>query len=133
MGRLLSTGIVTAVAAALCAMPSAPTGAAGAARCPLPAFGPGATYRPVFHPAAHPARVTNPWYPLRRGTTWIYTGVEDGRRAVDVVVASRRTKVIGGGGTPRRPRPPHPGRGGGGGAGGLFPPGPRRGLVGFCG
>src|SRR4051794_5852777 len=96
MGRILSTGIATALAAALCVVPSAASGAAGGGRCPLPAFGPGATYRPVFHAAAHPARISNPWYPLRRGTTWIYTGVEDGRRAVDVVVASRRTKVIDG-------------------------------------
>lgn len=40
--------------------------------------------------------VTNPWYPLAPGTTFVYTGVEGGRPAHDVVTVTRRTRVVGG-------------------------------------
>jgi len=69
---------------------------AAASGCALPRFGPGADYQPVFRVGAHPARVTNPWFPLPPGRTWIYAGVQDGHRAVDVVSPSRRTRVIDG-------------------------------------
>jgi hypothetical protein len=39
-------------------------------------------------------RVTNPWFPLRAGTTFVYTGVKDGERARDVVRVTSRTKTI---------------------------------------
>src|SRR4051794_18603787 len=101
MRRGIRTGIVIGLAAAACAVPAPPAAgdtanAASGARCPLPVFGPGAAYRPVFRPAAHTALISNPWFPLHRGTTWIYTGIEGGRPAVDVVVASRHVKMIDG-------------------------------------
>ena len=40
------------------------------------------------------ARVDNPWFPLLRGTRWVYTGVKDGKRTRDVVTATDRIKKI---------------------------------------
>jgi hypothetical protein len=40
------------------------------------------------------ARVDNPWFPLLRGTRWVYTGVKDGERTRDVVTVTDRTKTI---------------------------------------
>jgi hypothetical protein len=95
MTRTWRMGAVLTLLAATGALAPASAGAASTG-CALPVFGPAAAYRPVFHAGQHTARVTNPWFPLRPGTTWIYTGVEDGRRTVDVVVASRHTRRIAG-------------------------------------
>jgi hypothetical protein len=40
------------------------------------------------------ARVTNPWFPLKPGTTWIYRGTKDGKPTRDVVVATHRVRTI---------------------------------------
>jgi hypothetical protein len=42
------------------------------------------------------ARVTNPWFPLRPGTTYVYQGVKDGVSAVDILQVTHRTRVIDG-------------------------------------
>ena len=42
------------------------------------------------------ANVTNPWFPLRPGTVFVYTGVKDGRPARDVLKVTHATKVIAG-------------------------------------
>ena len=42
------------------------------------------------------AHVTNPWFPLEPGTTYIYKGVKDGRRTRDVVTVTYRTRKIAG-------------------------------------
>ena len=42
------------------------------------------------------ARVNNPWFPLIPGTTFVYTGVKDGKPSRDVMTVTRRTAVIGG-------------------------------------
>jgi len=89
------TGITAVLVAATC-LPAPGTARASGTGCPLPAFGPGASYRPTFVAGAHPAHVANPWFPLRRGTTWVYTGVEDGRRTVDVVSVSRHVRTVDG-------------------------------------
>jgi hypothetical protein len=39
-------------------------------------------------------RVTNPWFPLRPGTTYIYKGMRDGRPSREVFTVTRSTKVI---------------------------------------
>jgi hypothetical protein len=72
------------------------TAATAAACCRLPRYGPGATYHPLIRPAAFSPHITNPWFPLLAGTTYVYTGRKDGKRAVDVVEVSARTKVVGG-------------------------------------
>jgi hypothetical protein len=38
--------------------------------------------------------ITNPWFPLRPGTTYVYTGVRDGQPSRDVVTVTRSTKTI---------------------------------------
>jgi len=42
------------------------------------------------------SRVDNPWFPLRRGTTYVYRGVKDGKPAHDVVTVGRGTATIAG-------------------------------------
>jgi hypothetical protein len=42
------------------------------------------------------ARVTNPWFPLKPGTTYTYVGVKDGKPSRDVIHVTRRTITIAG-------------------------------------
>ena len=42
------------------------------------------------------ARVDNPWFPLKPGTTYVYRGVKDGKPARDVLTVTHRTKIING-------------------------------------
>jgi hypothetical protein len=72
----------------------APTAATGS--CPLPTFGPGASYRPQLDRAGFSPNVTNPYFPLRPGTTFVYRGTKDGRQAIDLFVPTTRTRVIDG-------------------------------------
>jgi hypothetical protein len=45
-------------------------------------------------PARFVARVENPWFPLRPGTTYVYRGTKDGQPSRDAFVVTGRTKVI---------------------------------------
>jgi hypothetical protein len=78
---------------------TAGTRSSGHLRCPLPVYGPGGSYHPRIDPTSFTAKVTNRWFPLVVGRTMIYTGVKDGKRALNVVVVSRHTKRIDGVGT----------------------------------
>ena len=40
--------------------------------------------------------VTNPWYPLTPGTTYVYRGTKDGKGATDIVQVTHKTKLING-------------------------------------
>jgi hypothetical protein len=62
--------------------------------CRLPVFGPGRSYHPRIDPRSFTAHVTNPWFPLVVGRTMVYTGVKDGKRALDIVVVTRHVKRI---------------------------------------
>src|SRR4051794_8444914 len=42
------------------------------------------------------AHVDNPYFPLRPGTTYRYRGTENGKRSLDVVTVTRRTRRIAG-------------------------------------
>ena len=42
------------------------------------------------------AKVDNPWFPLKPGTTFVYRGVKDGKSGRDVMTATRKTTVIDG-------------------------------------
>jgi len=42
------------------------------------------------------ATVDNPWFPLKPGTRYVFTGVKDGKRSRDVVTVLHRTKTIDG-------------------------------------
>ncbi|MGW6195594.1 hypothetical protein ACWF0M_05560 [Kribbella sp. NPDC055110] len=65
-------------------------------RCPLPVFGPGATYRPRFEPGKFTAHVTNRFFPLKVGRTLVYTGVKDGKPALNIMTTTSRTRIIAG-------------------------------------
>jgi hypothetical protein len=45
-------------------------------------------------PANFVRTIDNPWYPLRPGTTYVFTGVADGKATRDVVTVTRQTKTI---------------------------------------
>jgi hypothetical protein len=47
------------------------------------------TQPPRFGP-----RVDNPWFPLRPGTVYVYTGVKDGRPSRDIVRVTHATRTI---------------------------------------
>jgi hypothetical protein len=53
-----------------------------------------AARRGTISPSDFVARVTNPWFPLRPGTTFVYTGVKDGRQTRDVVTVTHETRRI---------------------------------------
>lgn len=74
----------------------APEPSATVAKCVLPAFGPGASYRPQIDRSGFTPNVTNQYLPLRPGDAYVYTGVKDGHPALDVVQVSSSTKVIDG-------------------------------------
>jgi hypothetical protein len=40
--------------------------------------------------------ITNPWFPLARGSVYVYDGQKDGKQARDVMTVTRRTKTIAG-------------------------------------
>ena len=91
-----AVAVVTVLAAAISLAPSlasaAPIGAT--AQCPLPRFGPGASYHPTFDPSGFTPNVTNPFFPLTVGRTLVYTGVKDGKAALNMVVTTSRTREI---------------------------------------
>ena len=68
----------------------------------LPAAGAGAQaghparagYEPVLNPADFVRVVTNPYFPLPPGRTWVYRGTKDGVTQVDRVHVTGRTRVI---------------------------------------
>jgi hypothetical protein len=97
--RAVAAGALAAVSAVGAVGLGAPAVAHPAAErtgCALPVFGPGRTYRPTIHPRDFTARVDNPLFPLKVGATLVYTGVKDGKSAVDLFHASHRTALIDG-------------------------------------
>jgi len=54
----------------------------------------GAGTPPKVDPSDFVRRVDNPWFPLRPGTTYVFEGVKDGKRARDVFAVTRKTKTI---------------------------------------
>jgi hypothetical protein len=42
------------------------------------------------------ARVTNPWFPLTPGTTYVYQGIKDGKRSRELMTVTHRTRTIAG-------------------------------------
>jgi hypothetical protein len=82
-----------AVAAVVVAGPAA---AGAGSSCRLPRFGPGRDYHPHIDPANFSPHVTNKLFPLTPGQTLVYTGIEDEQKVLDLVVPSRRTKLVDG-------------------------------------
>ena len=73
MQRILALAVLATLAAALATSVSATPPAAGFS-----------------------ARVDNPWFPLKPGTRYVYTGVKDGQPSRDVVTVTHRTRTIAG-------------------------------------
>jgi hypothetical protein len=46
------------------------------------------------HFAHNSNRVTNTWFPLARGSVYVYEGQKDGKQARDVMTVTRKTKTI---------------------------------------
>ena len=55
-----------------------------------------AAQAPAHGRPAFVARVDNAWFPLPRGTVWIYRGIKDGEPSRDVVRVERVTRAIDG-------------------------------------
>jgi hypothetical protein len=90
-------GVVALAVAALGVVPApAAAGGDGGRACPLPRFGPGRSYHPRIDPADFGPEVTNPWFPLTPGKILVYTGIKDGKKALDLFAPSRRTRLIDG-------------------------------------
>jgi hypothetical protein len=51
---------------------------------------------PPFDPSNFVDRVDNPYFPLTPGSVWHYRGSKDGKRSLDVVKVTNRTKRIAG-------------------------------------
>jgi hypothetical protein len=94
MNRFGRIVIVAACAATAVSVPG--MGHASTASCLLPVFGPDSSYHPAIHPADFSADVASSWFPLRPGTTYLYTGTKDGKKALDVVQVSPATKKVDG-------------------------------------
>jgi ABC-type sugar transport system substrate-binding protein len=85
---MTSTSARTMVAAlAVAAAVSAP--AASAKGLPTPK---------ASHFGHNSNRVTNAWFPLARGSVYVYEGQKDGKQARDVMTVTRRVKTITGSG-----------------------------------
>jgi hypothetical protein len=93
IGRVAAAVGAIAVAAAMLIVPST-AGAAGS--CPLPKFGPGRNYHPHIDPASFSPNVTNRLLPLTPGTTLVYTGVKDPKKALNLVATTSPTRVVDG-------------------------------------
>jgi hypothetical protein len=74
-----------AAAAVLAAGISAP--AASARSVPAPK---------ASHFGSASSRITNPWFPLARGSVYVYDGQKDGKQARDVMTVTSKTKTIAG-------------------------------------
>jgi hypothetical protein len=56
----------------------------------------GAARSTAIDPTNFVAHVTNPWFPLKPGTTYVYRGLKDGKQTRDVVTVTHRTRTIAG-------------------------------------
>jgi hypothetical protein len=56
----------------------------------------GAAASGSVNPGRFSTRIDNPWFPLRPGTTYVYTGGEGGKRTRDVVTVTNRAITISG-------------------------------------
>ena len=90
--------IVLCVALAVLAAGATANRAGGAARCELPQ----GRELVRLDPSDFTTRITNPWWPLRVGSKWVYRETApDGRLQRDVVTVLAKTKLIANGVTAR--------------------------------
>jgi hypothetical protein len=78
-----------------CALIAAATPANAGPKAPGPIrSGAGPGWPATLSPGDFVGRVTNPWFPLRPGSEWRYTGLKDKTKTVDVVTATHKTRRI---------------------------------------
>lgn len=66
-----------------------------ASAVPVPTTAGASVIAPAFDAANFAGGpIDNPWFPLTPGTTLVYKGIKDGKRATDVVHVTGRTKTI---------------------------------------
>jgi hypothetical protein len=92
--RLRKLAAPVAVAAIFVAVAPTTASAHGTASCQLPRFGPGKDYHPTIDPKRFSPEVDNPFFPQVVGRTLVYTGVKDGKKALDIVQPTSRTRTI---------------------------------------
>jgi hypothetical protein len=88
--------VTAAIALVVAAAWTIPAAASAGSSCALPKFGPGSAYHPRIDPASFSPRVDNELFPLTPGKVLVYTGTKDGKRALDLVMASSRTRLVDG-------------------------------------
>jgi hypothetical protein len=76
------------VMAALAALTALTVGTAQAA------VGKNASAPKASHFGHNSSLITNPWFPLARGSVYVYDGQKDGKQARDVMTVTRKTKSI---------------------------------------
>src|SRR5689334_18295462 len=92
--RIRSGMLALGVASALIGLVSAGV-TTTAARVPGPIeSGAGPGWPASLSPSDFVARVSNPWFPLKPGSRYRYSGVKDGTRTIDVVHVTHMTKDI---------------------------------------
>ena len=93
MNRLAILALLAAVAASAVGATAGAKSRASTA-CPLPA----GTQRVNLDPADFTTRITNPWWPMRPGSRWVYreTDSEGTRQRVVVTVATRTKRIANG-------------------------------------
>jgi hypothetical protein len=100
-GRLATLALITALTAS-CGSSSKPSATtptsttAPQASIPAGVIQPGASYHPTIDPANFRAVVDNAWFPLKPGSTYVYTGVKDGKPSRDVYNVTHATRTIDG-------------------------------------
>jgi hypothetical protein len=89
-------GLVVGMLASAVALAVVSPAASAASSCVLPMFGPGGAYEPVIDRSTFTSGVDNPLFPLKVGTTLVYTGSKDGKNALDLFAITARTRVVDG-------------------------------------
>jgi hypothetical protein len=90
-GALVGAALFAATAITFSTSP-----AVASAQCKLPQFGPGANYHPQFDASTFTPNVDNPMFPLTPGTTLVYTGTKDGKKALDMFAVTSNVITIDG-------------------------------------
>ncbi len=78
-------GAITMLAVAVAVTAETAPGATAAKASPTPK---------ASHFTHNSSRITNPWFPLARGSVYVYDGQKDAKAARDVMTVTRKTKDI---------------------------------------
>ena len=91
-----AAAVVVVVAASWLPLATAQATTGPVTGCPLPTFGLGPSYNPRIERASFTPNVTNALFLLKVGRTLVYTGVKDGKVALNLATTTSKTKVVDG-------------------------------------